>query len=152
MTAITLRPYREADEDASIALWLATWKLAYPSIDFDKRVDWWRERWRTELVPVAQIVVAEQDSALIGFVTIDGTGYLDQLVVGPTHWGSDVARRLMDEAKQLSPEGVKLKVNADNARAIRFYVRNGFKKMDEEVNSSGRAVDVMEWWPQAPKP
>ena len=145
MTAITLRPYRVEDEDASIALWLETWKLAYPSIDFDKRVDWWRERWRTELVPVAQIVVAEQDGAMAGFVTIDGAGYLDQLVVGPAHWGSDVARQLMDEAKRLSPGGVTLKVNADNARAIRFYVRNGFAKTGDEENSSGRAVDIMVW-------
>jgi putative acetyltransferase len=140
-----LRPYRAEDEDASIALWLETWKLAYPSIDFDKRVDWWRERWRTELVPAAQIVAAEQDGALVGFVTIDGTGYLDQLVVGPAHWGSDVARKLMNEAKRLSPGGVTLKVNADNVRAIKFYVRNGFVKTGVEVNSSGRAVDVMEW-------
>ena len=148
MTAtFTLRPYRAEDEDASIALWLETWKLAYPSIDFDKRVDWWRERWRTELVPVAQIVVAEQDGAMVGFVTIDGTGYLDQLVVGPAQWGSDVARLLMDDAKRLSPDGVTLKVNADNARAIRFYERNGFVKTDEELNSSGRAIDMMEWQP-----
>jgi putative acetyltransferase len=146
-TDVTLRPYRAEDEDVSIALWLATWKLAYPSIDFDKRVDWWRERWRNELVPVAQIVVAEQSSVMAGFVTIDKTGYLDQLVVGPAHWGSHVARMLMDEAKRLSPERVTLKVNADNARAIRFYERNGFVKTDEEVNSSGRAVDAMEWRP-----
>lgn len=148
MTAtIVLRPYCAEDEDVSIALWLETWKLAYPSIDFDKRVDWWRARWRSELVPVAQIVVAEIDGAMAGFVTIDATGYLDQLVVGPAHWGSDVARRLMDEAKRLSPDGVTLKVNADNARAIRFYERNGFVKTDEETNSSGRAVDVMGWHP-----
>jgi len=146
-TAITLRRYRIDDEDASIALWLETWKLAYPSIDFDKRVDWWRARWREELVPMAQIVVAEKDGAMAGFVTIDGTSYLDQLVVGPAHWGSETARLLMDEAKRISPDGVTLKVNADNARAIRFYQRNGFAKTADEVNSSGRAVDVMAWRP-----
>ena len=142
-----LRPYRESDEDASIALWLETWRQAYPSIDFDKRVDWWRERWRTELVPVAQIIVAEQDGKLVGFVTIDGAGYLDQLVVGPAHWGSPVSKSLVDEAKRLSPAGVTLKVNADNFRAIRFYERNGFAKTGEEVNSSGRAVWMMAWAP-----
>jgi putative acetyltransferase len=142
---VELRPYRESDEEASIALWLETWRQAYPSIDFDARVDWWRERWRTELVPVAQIVVAEQDDALIGFVTIDGTGYLDQLVVNPSHWGANVSRALVDEAKRLSPGGVTLKVNADNLRAIRFYERNGFARTGEEVNSSGRAVWLMAW-------
>ena len=144
-TTFTLRPYRQSDEDTSIALWLETWRQAYPSINFDARVDWWRDRWRTELVPLAQIVVAEQDAALVGFVTIDASGYLDQLVVGPAHWGSSVATALVDEAKRLSPTGVTLKVNADNARAIRFYTRQGFVKTGEEVNASARAVDVMAW-------
>ncbi|HEY8332839.1 MAG TPA: GNAT family N-acetyltransferase [Tardiphaga sp.] len=144
-SAFHLRPYRAADEDASIALWLETWRQAYPSIDFDKRVDWWRERWRSELVPVAQIVVAERDGALVGFVTIDISGYLDQLVVSPSQWGTDVSRALVDEAKRLSPDGVTLKVNADNFRAIKFYERNGFVRTGEELNSSGRAVLLMAW-------
>ncbi|WNV11372.1 GNAT family N-acetyltransferase [Tardiphaga sp. 709] len=142
-----LRPYRESDEDASITLWLETWRRAYPSINFDARVDWWRNRWRTELVPIAQIVVAEWEGALVGFVTIDGTGYLDQLVVSPAQWGSDVSRALVDETKRLSPTGVTLKVNADNIRAIKFYIRNGFVKTGDEVNTSGRSVDLMEWKP-----
>lgn len=145
--AFQLRSYRESDENSSIALWLETWRQAYPSINFDARVDWWRNRWRTELVPVAQIVIAEQDGALVGFVTIDGTGYLDQLVVSPAQWGSDVSRALVDETKRLSPTGVTLKVNADNIRAIKFYMRNGFVKTGDEVNTSGRAVDLMEWKP-----
>lgn len=144
-SAFHLRPYRAADEDASITLWLETWRQAYPSIDFDIRVDWWRERWRSELVPVAQIVVAERDGALVGFVTIDISGYLDQLVVSPSQWGTDVSRALVDEAKRLSPDGVTLKVNADNFRAIKFYERNGFVRTGEELNSSGRAVLLMEW-------
>ena len=72
--------YRAEDEDAAIELWRLTWQQAYPSIDFTARVAWWRERWRNELVPHASIIVAEQADALVGFVTIDGSGYLDQLV------------------------------------------------------------------------
>ena len=144
----TLRPYRDADEDAAIALWQRTWQQAYPSIDFAARVAWWRERWRNELVTNAAIVVAEQDSALIGFVTIDGAGYLDQLVVHPDHWGSQLARTLVDEAKRLSPSGVTLLVNKDNSRAIRFYERNGFEHIGEDVNpTSGRPVSKMAWKP-----
>ena len=100
-----LRLYRADDEAASIALWQRTWQLAYPSIDFAKRLDWWRARWRDEMVPVASIIVAERHGELIGFVTIDATGYLDQLVVGPEHWGVGLADALVDEAKRLSPGG-----------------------------------------------
>ena len=149
MTApFELRPYRAEDEDAAIALWLETWKLAYPSIDFDARVDWWRERWRGELVPNAAIIVAEQAGALAGFVTIDPSGYLDQLVVAPDHWGSKLATELVDEAKRRSPDGVTLKVNADNASAIRFYERCGFMYAGEDVNpGSKRLVLKMAWKP-----
>ena len=141
-----LRPYLAEDEDAAIALWLETWQRAYPSIDFAARVTWWRERWRGELVPNAAIIVAEQASALIGFVTIDASGYLDQLVVAPDRWGSELADALIDEAKRLSPDRITLLVNTDNARAIRFYERNGFVRAGDDVNpTSGRPVLRMEW-------
>src|SRR3979409_1616737 len=93
-----LRPYRDDDEVAAIALWQQTWEQAYPSIDFAARVKWWRARWRSELVPNAAIIVAEQAGELVGFVTIDRKGYLDQLVVSPAHWGSELGNRLVDEA------------------------------------------------------
>ena len=103
-----LRPYRAEDEDALIALWQATWQHAYPAIDFAARVNWWRERWRGELVPKAAIIVAEQAGAPVGFVTIDASGYLDQLVVAPDHWGSELATALVDEAKRRSPDRITL--------------------------------------------
>jgi len=40
-----------ACQDAAIALWLRTWQQTYPDIDFAARLDWWRTRWRDELVP-----------------------------------------------------------------------------------------------------
>jgi putative acetyltransferase len=141
-----LRRYRAADEDAAIALWQQTWQQTYPAIDFAARVTWWRERWRDELVPNAAIIVAERAGALVGFVTIDGAGYLDQLVVAPEHWGSRLADTLVDEAKRLSPDRITLLVNTDNVRAIRFYRRNGFAFAGEDVNpSSGRPVLRMQW-------
>jgi putative acetyltransferase len=141
-----LRPYQPADEDAAIELWRHTWQQAYPNIDFAARVPWWRERWRNELVAKASIIVAEEANKLVGFVTIDANGYLDQLVVATGHWGSPLARLLVDDAKRLSPTGITLLVNADNARAIRFYARNGFVHVGEDVNpTSGRPVLKMNW-------
>jgi putative acetyltransferase len=146
--AFQLRPYRTEDEDAAIALWLETWQQAYPQIDFAARVDWWRKRWRDELVPNAAIIVAEQAGTLTGFVTIDGSGYLDQLVVAPDRWGSKLASALVDEAKRLAPDRITLLVNTDNTRAIRFYERSGFVHAGEDVNpTSGRPVKKMAWKP-----
>ena len=144
-----LRPYTAADEDAAIELWRRTWAHHFPHIDFNARVAWWRERWRQELMPVAAIVVAEQDGGLTGFVTVDPkTHYLDQIVVAPEHWGSGLALALLDEAKRLSPAGLELQVNKDNARAIRFYEKHGFVYAGEAVNPvSGKPVNKMAWRP-----
>jgi putative acetyltransferase len=144
-----LRPYGPDDEAAAIELWRRTWQLAYPAIDFSARLDWWRTRWRDELVATATIVVAERDGALIGFVTVDPTsGYLDQIVVAPEAWGGGVAETLLAEARQIAPAGLDLHVNADNDRAIRFYGKHGFAVTGRDINPrSGAPVLKLSWRP-----
>ena len=149
MTApsFTLRRYAPADEDAAIELWRRTWQVAYPQIDFAARADWWRQRWRGELVPATTITVAEADGAMIGFVTVDPRTFdLDQIVVAPEAWGMGVASALIDEAKRISPAGLDLHVNKDNARAVRFYEKHGFVIAGEAINwRSGAPVHKMSW-------
>ena len=83
---------------------------------------------------------------MAGFVTIDAKNYLDQLVVAPDRWGSELGNMLVNEAKRLSPDRITLLVNSDNTRAIRFYERNGFAHAGDDVNpTSGKPVLRMEW-------
>jgi putative acetyltransferase len=146
-----LRPYVAADQEAAIELWRRTWQAAYPDIDFAARLPWWRERWRTELVPACTIVVAEIAGGIarqmVGFVTVDArTGYLDQIAVAPEAWGSPAAAALLGAAKRIAPAGLDLHVNRDNARAIRFYEKYGFTIGGEEANPrSGAPVYRMSW-------
>jgi len=146
---VSLRRYQPHDEDASVALWLRAWQAAYPELDFADRLDWWRERWRDELLPVAEVVIAETGGTMIGFVTVDPrTFYLDQIVVAPEHWRSSVGSALIAEAKRISPAGLDLDVNIDNARAIGFYRRLGFLITGAGQNPiSGKPVHRMSWRP-----
>ena len=147
--AFELRPYRAADEDTAIELWRRSWQVAYPHLDFAARLDWWRERWRNELVGTATIVLAEAGGEMVGFVTVDPRPlYLDQIVVAPEAWGSKIGGALLAEAKRLSPRGLDLKVNADNARAIRFYQKEGFVITGDATNPrSGAPIHTMAWRP-----
>jgi len=146
---LKLRPYAATDEDAAIELWRRAWQVAYPHIDFMARAGWWRERWRKELVPQAKIILAEMNDVIEGFGTVDPrTGYLDQIVVAPEFWGSNVASMLLDAGKRISPARIDLLVNKDNARAIRFYEKHGFSIVGDDVNPvSGRPVHRMHWRP-----
>jgi putative acetyltransferase len=136
-SSFTLRRYTAADEAAAIELWRRTWQLAYPHIDFD------------ELVPVATITVAEADGKMLGFVTVDPRTFdIDQTVVAPEAWGLGVAAALIAEAKRISPAGLDLHVNKDNAPAIRFYEKQGFVVSGEALNwRSGAPVHKMSWRP-----
>jgi putative acetyltransferase len=147
--AVRLRAYRAGDEDATVALWQRTWQATYPAIDFAARLDWWRRRWRTELLPAAAVMVAEADGAVVGFVTVDPrTRYLDQLVVAPEQWGFGIGAALVAEAKRISAAGLDLDVNTDNARAIRFYRNQGFSISGAAANPiSGKPVHRMSWRP-----
>lgn len=151
--AFHLRPYAPDDEEASIALWQRTWQKAYPQIAFAKRVEWWRARWRDDLVPSAHILVAECEAGLAGFVTVDrSSGYLDQLAVAPEHWGSGIGRQLLEAAQRLAPSGIDLHVNQDNGRAIGLYRACGFVVAGEDVNPrSGAPVYLMRWRPDGPR-
>jgi putative acetyltransferase len=148
-----LRPYDARDEDVAMALWRRTWQAAYPTIDFAARLDWWRQRWRNELLPAAKVMIAEANGAegptMIGFVTVDPhTLYLDQIVVAPERWGFGIGAALVAEAKRISPRGLDLDVNTDNARAISFYGKQGFVISGVGVNPiSGKPVHRMSWRP-----
>ena len=135
--------YHAADEDAAIELWRRTWQLAYPHLDFAARLDWWRERWRNELVPTATITLAE-----IGRTA----GRLrhrrsDDRSISIRSWsrrrpGARGSRdALLAEAKRLSPAGLDLMVNADNARAIRFYEKQGFAVTGDRRQPALRRAD-----------
>jgi putative acetyltransferase len=151
VSAPRLRRYDPSDEAIAIELWRRTWQIAYPATDFFARVACWRERWRCELVPQAVVTVAERDGTMHGFVTVDpNTGYLDQLVVAPEAWGSELAALLLAEAQRISPRGLDLHVNHDNARAIRFYEKHGLVITGEEINPrSGAPVHAMSWRPRS---
>jgi len=146
---MVLRAYEARDEDATVALWLRTWQAAYPELDFAERLDWWRERWRNALLPVAEVVIAESDGAMIGFVTVDpATLYLDQIVVAPEYWRSGVGAALLAQARRISPSGLDLDVNTDNARAISFYRKESFSIAGQGKNPvSGKPVYRMSWRP-----
>jgi putative acetyltransferase len=93
------------------------------------------------------LLARDATGMLAGFVLFDRvSGWLDQFAVHPDTFGSGIAHGLMEEAKQLSPGYLQLDVNADNARALAFYEREGFRHVGEGTNpNSGARTLTMEW-------
>jgi putative acetyltransferase len=146
------RRLRKRDDDdlpAMLDLWVATWRATYPEIDFDARRGWLAQQIAALEADgaVTLCLFARNSPALAGFVVIHPqTGWLDQICVGEAFKGDGCAQALMAAARAVSPGHVRLDVNADNLRAIRFYERSGFVQIGRGANTlSGRETIMMEW-------
>lgn len=143
-----LRIRTDADCASLAGLWVASWREAMPDIDFEARRPWFLDHLRAlEAAGAITICAFDGSNRLFGCVTFDpATAYLDQLAVAPEAKGTGAAKLLLNEARRLSPNGLVLDVNQDNARALAFYAREGFAKTAEGVNPrSGLKTWRLRW-------
>jgi putative acetyltransferase len=137
------------DLPETLDVWVAAWQAAYPDIDFEARRGWTADRIAELERTGSRTLVVLEDRRIVGALVVNpDTGYLDQIVVATECQGRGIADVLLAEARRLSPAGLDLHVNQDNARAIRFYEKNGFTKTGEDVNPrSGAPIYKMSWRP-----
>ena len=123
-----IRPYRDADEAAVIALWQACgltrpWNPPAPDIAFVRRSGH------------GDILVAEEASEIVGSVMVghDGhRGWVYYLAASPDFQRRGLGRLLMITAEQwLAARGVRkceLMIRSGNEAAAGFYARLGYQR------------------------
>lgn len=134
---LLLRAPRSDERPALVDLWVGAWRITFPQIDFDARRPWFESHLDALQEKGAAIVAAFDAGAMVGFLTLaleNGRGHIDQLCVAPTAFGSGAAQALLAHAIDKAPHGLRLDVNADNLRAVRFYEKSGFVKTGEGRN------------------
>ncbi len=121
---VAIRRATDADAAAVADVYLASFgaTYAFPPAHTDDEV----RRWiRTTVIPGSETWVAIDGGRIVGMMVV-GPDDLDQLYVVPDRLGSGIGRRLLETAKERSPEGLTLYTFQVNERARRFYERNGF--------------------------
>jgi putative acetyltransferase len=148
--ALTIRPMLPAELPEMLDVWVAAWQAAYPAINFAAQRGWAVEHIAGLERTGSRSIVALAAGRIVGALVVNpDTGYLDQIVVALGRQGSGIADALLAEARRLAPAGLDLHVNQDNARAIRFYEKNGFQMSGEDVNPrSGAPIYKMSWRPR----
>ena len=121
---VTIRRAGAADAAAIADVFLASFNATYafPLAHPDNDVRGWI---RDVMVPTHESWVALDQDRVVGWMAL-GPGELDQLYVTPDRLGEGIGRRLLDVARERSPDGLRLYTFQVNARARRFYERNGF--------------------------
>ena len=120
-----LRRGDPADCAAIAELWFASWTSSQPERPTITRVDL-AERARTELRGRWEVIVAEGDGRLLGFLALaPDENRLDQLFVAPDAQRRGIGKRLLNAAKQRLADGFWLSADASNKRAMSFYEKEG---------------------------
>jgi GNAT superfamily N-acetyltransferase len=140
---------RATSDDAAVVaeIFLASFHATYdfPLAHSDDDVRGWV---RDHLIPEAETWVADEDGHVAGMMVVE-PGLLEQLYVAPDRLGRGIGRRLLDLAKDRSPDGLSLWTFQVNDRARRFYERNGFQAVEIGDGSTNeeRQPDVRYAWP-----
>ncbi len=130
--ALRFRAQEEADFPALLDLWAASWAEVYADFQADRV--WFEGHVRAERTKGAVCRLAEDDG-LAGFLLIfPASGYIEHICVAAARKGQGIGLALLEEASRLSPSGLELTVRAANARAIRFYEREGFVRVGESAS------------------
>lgn len=101
-----------------------------------------------DVLPSADVRLGEIEGRPAGLLVLDGD-LLADLYVAPALQGRGVGTALLEEAKTLRPEGLRLWVFASNTPAQRFYSRNGFAVVGgtDGDNEEGAPDLLMRWQP-----
>jgi GNAT superfamily N-acetyltransferase len=142
---VLIRRATPADAPAVADVFLASFHATYdfPLAHTDDQV---REWTRDVLIPSGTWVAVDR-GAVVALMLVK-PGELDQLYVRPDRLGEGIGRRLLEVAKQESPDGLFLYTFQVNDRARRFYERNGFiaEWFGDGATNEERQPDVRYVW------
>jgi putative acetyltransferase len=136
---IRLRPYRDADAAATLAVFLAAVTNTAAADYTPEQIQAWANPGGRDLTTwhAAMLVrgsfVAEIDGALAGFSDVSPDGYIDMMFVAPSFLGRGVAWRLVRHAEELARAAGVTHLTADVSITARpFFERQGFTVLAEQ--------------------
>lgn len=126
-----------------VNIWLEGSRLAHSFIPYD----FWLGRvedMRTVYLPNSETYVSDHENEVCGFVSLED-GHLAALFVHPSAQGQGYGKELLSFA-QAKRQVLSLCVYSQNHRAVEFYLRAGFRVVDERPEfHSGYPELAMEW-------
>jgi len=124
----TIRPYTTSDIEAVVKLWWETWHQTFPEIKHPQSYSAWKARFQDDLAIRGNIWVAGVETCIVGFmVVMEEEKELSQLFVDLHYQNQGIGKALLEKAKAICPQGLRLTTLQSNTKACLFYEKHGFK-------------------------
>lgn len=127
-----IRKFQTTDINQVMQIWLNSNIDAHPFVS--------REYWESNfdmvkgLLVQAEVYVCEEDDVILGFIGMQ-EGYIAGIFVSKDCRSKGIGKVLLDYAKTLHQE-LTLHVYKKNEGAVRFYLREGFSVVNEQIDEA----------------
>ena len=133
----------EIDElETVMKIWLATNIEAHNFID----ERYWQRNYDSvkEMLPNATIFIYEDNNAIQGFIGLIGN-YIAGIFINSNSQSKGIGKALLDYVKE-NHSKLSLQVYRKNVRAVKFYIRENFIVLKEQIDESTGEIElVMDW-------
>jgi len=130
-----------------VTLWWNSWHSIRPGLHHPQPVAAWHTRWASDIAFKQEVVVADDEGAIVGFAAADVSACeLTQLFIDPDRKSEGIGGQLLAWAKQLMPDGFGLHTLTDNLASREFYERHGLILAGTRISPVNGMETVEYWW------
>ena len=134
VAAISFRLFRPGEEEACAGIFNRAWRAALPDLPRTVSGADFLDQIRREEV----LVAAGPDGTLVGFATVYlPEAFIHHLFVEPALHRQGIGKALLDRALALAGGAATLKCLRGNSRAWAFYVRLGWRELEQGADEWG---------------
>lgn len=137
-----IRKFQINELDTIMEIWLNTNIKAHDFIN----TSYWQRNYDLvkEMLPNASIFVYEDNNQIQGFIGLMDN-YIAGMFINSSSQSKGIGKDLLNYAKDINSE-LLLKVYKKNVRAIKFYKKENFKVLTEQIDDNTDEVElVMNW-------
>lgn len=137
-----IREYRPDDHEEVMELWLFGNMNVHDFIP----VKYWKNNFTevSRIMEIASVYVWEEKGHILGFVEAMETMVMGLFVAKEARKRS-IGRALLDVLK-MQQEELTLLVYEKNPKAIRFFMREGFKVQSEQIDEATKEKEILLRW------
>lgn len=138
---IHIRLSEECDINIIMEIWLESTIRAHSFIE----KNYWVNNYdlvKTKYIPYSKTYVYEEGNKIKGFISIIQNNFIGALFVDNNSQGNGIGKKLLDFAKE-EYKSLSLAVYKENEKALKFYLREGFSIVKEQVNEYSKRLELM---------
>ena len=124
---LVIREYEPQDFDAVTILWRISREKSVPEFQMMKGHFFYEDQnyFQDHILKENQLWVVQVNNHPVAFMAMNGD-FIDQLYIHPDYWRRGIGQRLIEFARERSPEHLWLYTLQVNMNARAFYEKNGF--------------------------